>query len=306
MSSHVRTYEALGTLIASDVALPDLREVEPRPGAPAQVRIRFGEVAPRLEAPSLEGPAYQADPESFLLTTPQIRCLTRAGREIVVEPLDAPDDATLQTFLTGTPFAALCYQRGLVPLSATALAVNGSAIVLAGASGSGKSTLGAQIAARGYPLLSDDLVPVDVAHSTLVAQPFRQRLRLWRDVLDVMGLDHRDLPSDRAALQRYHLAAAQTAPAPMAVRRIYILGAWPEAPVDRFEPLRGLEAIGAVADTTVLPALLPLLFGIEGRFRKLVGIVGNTSLVRWIRRLDFDDLEGQVDAIEADALRATA
>lgn len=305
MPPHSRHYSALGEIIASQLELPDLREVEPVQGAPAHIRIRFGEVPEHLDSPTLVGPAFEADHSSFLLRSPQLRCLVSDGREVTVDALRDADAATLQTFVLGAPLAALCYQRGLVPLSATAVEVDGAAVAFVGASGSGKSTLGAFLTRRGYALLSDDLLPV-MTEPQPVALGYRRRLRLWRDVLDLMGLDHRQLAGDRPGIQRYRLDPPKTAEGPLPLRRLYMLGAWPDAPPDNFEPLRRLDAIGALADTLVLPALSPLVGGPERRFRQLVAIVGKTSMVRWTRTLDFGDLEAQLEAVVADVTEASA
>lgn len=305
MPPRSRHYSALGTIIASELELPDLREVEPVQGAPVGTRIRLGVVPEHLDSPPLVGPAFEADEKSFLLKSPQLRCLVGDGREVTVEVLGGADEATVQTFILGAPLAALCYQRGLVPLSATAVEANGGAVAFVGASGSGKSTLGAFLTSRGFALLSDDLLPVTTEPKP-VAFAYRRRLRLWRDVLDLMGLDHRQLEGDRHGIQRYRLEPPRTAAGPLPLQRLYMLGAWPDAPPDRFEPLQRLDAIAALADTLVMPALSPLVSGPERRFRQLVSIVGKTSMVRWTRTLDFDDLEAQLEAVVADVTEATA
>jgi len=305
MTSVIRHYDAAGAVIAAQLPLADLRCLPPQEDVSPDVWIRRGAVPAHLERAPLVGPAYEAHETSFLLDTPQLRCRVDNGREVTVDAAPATDPATVETLLLGSPLAALCYQRGLMPLSATAIEVNGAAVAFVGASGSGKSTLGAFLARRGYALLTDDLLPV-LAEPQPTAYAYRSRLRMWRDVLDVMGLDHRNLDGDRPALQRYRLEPPAISATPLPLRKLYMLGAWPDAPPDDFERLERIDALGAVVGMLVLPALWPLINDPEARFRRLVSLVGKTEIVRWTRTLAFDQLEAQLDAVEADMAAATA
>lgn len=305
MTSVTRHYDAAGAVIAAQLMLADLRDRPQQEAVSPDVWIRRGALAEHLERAQLAGPAYEANETSFLLTTPQLRCRVDNGREVTVDAGRETDRATVETLLLGAPLVALCYQRGLLPLSATAIEVNGGAVAFVGASGSGKSTIGAFLARRGYALLSDDLLPV-LAEPQPTAYAYRRRLRMWRDVLEVMGVDCRDLDGDRPGLQRYRLEPPATVAGPLPLRRLYMLGAWPDAPPDNFERLGRIDALGAVVGMLVLPALWSLVNEPEVRFRRLVSLVGKTEIVRWTRTLAFDQLEVQLDALEADMKASTA
>jgi hypothetical protein len=305
MTPVTRHYDAAGAVIAAQLMLADLRDLPQQQGVSPDVWIRRGALPEHLERAQLVGPAYEANETSFLLTTPQLRCRVDNGREVTVDAMRETDRATVETLLLGAPLVALCYQRGLLPLSATAIEVDDGAVAFVGASGSGKSTIGAFLARRGYALLSDDLLPV-LAEPDPTAYTYRCRSRMWRDVLDRMGLDHRNLDGDRPGLQRYRLEPPATAASPLPLRRLYMLGAWPDAPSDTFERLRRIDALGAVAGMLVLPALWSLVNAPEARFRRLVSLVGKIEVVRWTRTLAFDQLAAQLDALEADMAAATA
>jgi hypothetical protein len=76
-----------------------------------------------------------------------------------------------QRYLVGRvlPFAAVL--RGLEPWHASAIALDGSAIALAGAMGSGNSTLAAELTLGGATLLADDVLALEPGAAGVTAHP---------------------------------------------------------------------------------------------------------------------------------------
>ena len=73
-------------------------------------------------------------------------------------------------------------------LHASAVAVDGGAVLLAGGSGAGKPSLAAAFVQRGYGLLADDIAGVVVDRERrATALPAFPCLRLWDDALDSLG-----------------------------------------------------------------------------------------------------------------------
>jgi hypothetical protein len=83
------------------------------------------------------------------------------GKEIVVDPRVGAEEALVQVLLLGTAFALLLHQRGYLVLRASAVVMDGQAVLLIGGSGTGKSAVAAALCARGARLLADDVVAVD-------------------------------------------------------------------------------------------------------------------------------------------------
>jgi hypothetical protein len=94
------------------------------------------------------------------------------------EPWTVEDIAV---YLLGPVFGFLLRLRGVVCLHASAIAVDGRAIVLQGPAGAGKSTTAAAFARLGLPVLSDDIVAIEERRGAFVVQPGHPRLRLWPD-----------------------------------------------------------------------------------------------------------------------------
>jgi hypothetical protein len=117
------------------------------------------------------------------------RIRVRDGKEVTIESAAGADPIATGAILCGPIQAVLWHQRGLLPLHASAVAIDGHGVALCGPSASGKSTLAAALAVRGHRVLADDVCIVDTrpdAERPVLAGP--ARLRLWRDALDHLGL----------------------------------------------------------------------------------------------------------------------
>jgi hypothetical protein len=116
------------------------------------------------------------------------RYLARGGRELLIEPAPGVPLRNLRLYLLGSAMGMILHQRGLLPLHANAVVIEGRAFAFTGPAGSGKSTLAAWFQDRGYRMLSDDVCAIgfDPADEP-IAWPGLPRLRLWRDALERSG-----------------------------------------------------------------------------------------------------------------------
>ena len=85
---------------------------------------------------------------------------------------DEAQEESFQVYLLGQALSYALVNAGFEPLHATAIVVNGGAVVLLGSSGFGKSSLAACFLEAGHRLLTDDLLilrpPAGASWPTLV------------------------------------------------------------------------------------------------------------------------------------------
>ncbi len=94
----------------------------------------------------------------------------------------------LAVYLRGPVMGFVLRRRGVMALHASAVAVEGRAVVLCGPSESGKSTTAAALALRGVPVLSDDITALSDGVAGFQVEPGYPRICLWPDaVRDLLG-----------------------------------------------------------------------------------------------------------------------
>jgi hypothetical protein len=220
-----------------------LPEWDGPPNAPADINCRLGEVPARLGRPDHIAPLFQTSGAGeYLLVLPDTgRVLVRNGNEITVQP-DAGAAVNLSAILTGPIQAVLWHQRGLLPLHASVVVINGRAVALCGPAAAGKSTLAAILAARGYQVVADDIGVVDVRdNAEVLVPPGCARLQLWRDALAELDVATDGLERALQHKERYFLDCGNGIPV-----RPYQLSAVVQItrnvlPPTAFERLRGSQ-----------------------------------------------------------------
>ncbi|GAB6039791.1 hypothetical protein [Endothiovibrio diazotrophicus] len=293
-------YTSYGLVIASELALPELIALpEGREEAEADVRIGFGAIAPEgLAGGEQLGPFLWASRDALWLhITGVARFLVTRGREIRVDPEAGIDEESLRTFLLGSAFGALLFQRGLLVLHGNAIRIGDQCLVCAGPSGAGKSTLAAGFMQRGYPILADDVVPVDARCRALPGFP---RIKLWRDVADYLAIDTAGLRRLRPGFEKFNLpVVTDGASEPLPIRWVYILNS-EHVDALRIDPIQGMHRFGPLYKNTYRMRFLNGM-ALKPEHLKLCGqLAARIHLARITRPRANFDLDTMIDALLAD------
>ncbi len=213
-------YRAFDLNISSEIEFADLRRGCGEP----DVHVRLGRVPERLENATVAGVFYQAAPRQLLMHVESVgRFVVTGGNRITVDAAPGADTEMLSLLLAGPAFGALLQQRRVLTLHGSAIRTVDGAVVFAGSSGSGKSTIAAAFHRRGYPVLADEICPVDT-NGTLRVLPANPFLMLWADAAQVLGLNEALLRRARSALRKYILPLGDAfAAEPVPLRAVYVL-----------------------------------------------------------------------------------
>jgi hypothetical protein len=292
-----------GWRIRSEIPLPSLPPW-PDDGHAVDIEIRRGAVAAAIQNPRYAGPVVQLGQDGTCrFSLPAIGAfLLRDGRDIVVDVAEGVPDADVRLFLFGSVFGLLCHQRGLLPLHASAVLIDGRAVAFSGPSGVGKSTLAAAFVARGYPLVCDDVLVVDPQGTgEPVVRPGVTQMRLWHTALEALGHSTDSLERPRATLNKYVMPSG-TPPirTPLSLAAVIHLETVQTPQHAACTPLAGLEAVSHLRDA-VYRAWLADRMGEAPRIaanclRLAAGLRLHTRLSRLH---DFEKLPATVDRILA-------
>ena len=286
-------YQLFGLKVRSEIPLPELFTDE-SDGLP-QVTIRNAPVEPNGEDTGLE-----FDREALVLTIPQVaRYRIRNGREILVETEAGAAARNVRLYLLGSAFGALLHQRGLLPLHANAVEIDGRAVVFMGEAGAGKSTLGAWFHDHGFRVIADDVCVVRFdQNGSVLACPGLPRLRLWREALEATGRKASQYPRSYCgdeSFDKYDVSITSNAARdPSQMAAMFTLDRGLEFAVDR---LNGIEAINAVFDNTYRGTYLDRVDGHRSHWSAAVELVRKVPIYRLARVWGIDRLDDQCELI---------
>jgi hypothetical protein len=146
------------------------------------------------------------------------------GRRVRWRKLDDVPDEVLFTYLLGQVLSFCLLARGIEPLHATGIVVEGEAIALLGGCGFGKSTLAAAFLSRGYPMLTDDVLVLEFEGQTVLAHPSLPRVKLTPESAATVLNGRQAIPMNRFTSKMiFELKASQHVAHVVPLRAVYLL-----------------------------------------------------------------------------------
>ena len=282
-----------GLTIDSELPLPGLAAAPH--GAPVDVTIRLGKVAD-------DGNLIIPEAGSFAV---------RGGCEVIIDALPGVPERNLRLFLLGSAMGLLLHQRGLLPLHANGVSLDGRAIAVAGSTGMGKSTLAAWFTRQGIEFVGDDVIALKQTASGFVALLGPPRVRLWREALDKFRLGSEGLEQSYADLDfdKWDLpvALSEVASEELPLGGIYVLGDGPDIAIRR---LGGAAAAAALFDHTYRGGYVELVGGVARHWQAIATLAASIPVFSLERPRDLSQLEALGRAVlehaQAEAARTAA
>ncbi len=290
-------YRLYGLRVDSFLPCPDLADGD----GPADVEIRQGHVADDLPDATKRGVLFQAAPGRFRLAIDGVaRYLVTEGREIIIDPAEGADEASVRVFLLGSAIGALLHQRGFLPLHASAVEASGRAIAFTGVSGRGKSTLAAAFSRAGYRVLADDVCAVKIgADGVPRAFPAYPGLRLWADAIRKLDIDPEGLTRARPLLQKSILPTGRALEQhPLPLSHVYLLSTSNQDRLE-LEPVEGMRKLRVLTDNTYRRQFLEGLGDKQDHFRLCVAVSRCAKVTQVIRPgagFKLDELQRLIEA----------
>lgn len=285
-------YSCADFVLRSEIPLPELIE--------AGTATRHAVVTVQRNAVVHEGPpGLRRDGKGVTFAIPGVaRFRVEDGASIVVDADPQCSARNLRLFLLGSALGVVLHQRGLFPLHANAVVIDGRAVAFTGASGAGKSTLAAWFAGRGYPVLCDDVCVIGLSgEGRPVVYPGLPRVKLWADALVLNGHSIDGLDRVHDDLDKYQLSLpVDPRQAPVPLGAVLRLKRQDDRPA-RVERLRGGAAVRLLMEETYRPAIIPVLDRQQAHFEHCTAIASAVPIMEWMRRWGHEVFESEVDAL---------
>jgi hypothetical protein len=146
------------------------------------------------------------------------------GRRIHYRRLEHGNRESFSVYLLGQVLSFSLLAFGREPLHGTVVAVDGQAVGFVGDCGYGKSTLGAAMLARGYPVLTDDVVALEPDERLWRVHPGVPRIKLFPTIArQILRVGHGVAMNPETAKLVLPLRSDQTVRKTLTLKAIYVL-----------------------------------------------------------------------------------
>jgi len=287
-------YRVYGLSVRSELPLPELHPDE-TPGEP-DVDIRLESISTSDE----EGLILR--PDGAVLWVKDIAAyLMRDGREIVVDPSPKASARNVRLYLLGSAMGLMLHQRGLLPLHANAIEIDGCAFAFMGESGAGKSTLAAWLHDAGHRVIADDIcvLQFDDKGERIRVHPGLPRIRLWKDALRHSGREPGDYEFSYAGDETYEKYDVPVPPDKSSASELDLAAIYLLDVGERFaiSPLTGVEAVEAIFSHTYRGFAVSQFGRDQLHFDSAVQVVRNTPIFRLERSRGLADMASDAPKI---------
>ena len=285
-------YILFGLTIRSELELPELIAGDCL-GEP-DIFIVAGEVPPEGEG---------------IIAIPDIaRFHVESGSRIVVDAELGAAPRNVRLYLLGSVMGLLLHKRGLMPLHASAVAVEGRAVAFMGPSGAGKSTLAARLHDLGLTVIADDVVVIRFdGEGRPLAMPGLPRLRLWKDALELSGRHPSGFARSYAGdddWEKYDVPLTRPeSDQGMELAALYLLA---EGDTLDIAPLSGLATAEAVFANTYRGAFVTEAGDARAHWQSCLSLVQRVPVFSFTRVRGFERIDAQVEELLAHARRLIA
>lgn len=299
------TYRVYGVTVRSSVRLPCRLD---RSGAPPDVRLssapssRFRSA--RTLAPPQKGPhawfrcLRLQDGTTYLRWSELFEFLVSPdGREILFCRHRKATLESLRVYLLGQVLSFSLLAMGIESLHGTVIVMDEGAVALVGDCGYGKSTLGAAMLAKGFPVLTDDVIAVRDVGDGWWVEPGAPRIKLFPSIARrVLPGKRPSTPmNNRTAKLVLPLAGSEVVGRPTRLKAIYVLAA-PRRHARGLRP-RVRSLTGRRAFLEVVRAAFNLLVVREDRLAGQFRFANDLAARVPVRRLTYPRSLSQLPAV---------
>ena len=225
-------------------------------------------------------------------------CSILHGKEIIVNPQTGLDQNFLLSLIFGYGIAILFHQRGFFVLHANAVEMDGGAVLFLGANGVGKSTTTANLVKKGYKLLSDDMLVLQIKDNDIpLVFPGLQQIKLWPEVIINLDENPEKMPKiSSKSEKRYYRFIDNFSNDPKHIKAIYLIEEGKKTFVKDLGPQKSL--MGLIKGSYCLGLFDEM--ELYENFKECSKIANTVPIRSLIIKYSFEKIPNLVEIIEKD------
>lgn len=297
-------YYAHGLNISSEIPFPEL--IKKKSTTDFDVNIRIGQTDLLQEHDFKE--CYLNSMIKVWFSTNQTKlfwedkevCSIINSKEIVINPLTNLEENLIRLIILGYSIALILHQKRRLVLHANAVEVNGGAVAFLGHSGQGKSTISLALHRKGYNLLSDDILSVEVdKYNYPLIFPSFPRIKLWPEVIENINKNPESFPPLHFNTNKRSYNLTDAFPLiSMPLKAIYIIKNGQVIDIKEVNPKKAFIEI--IKSSYCYPTFD--FIDISENFNQCAKVVNDVPVKILKFKHSFDDLPTTVEIIETDLL----
>jgi hypothetical protein len=272
-----------------------------------ETRANFGTVPHSLHGEPLREMWWHLRGDEFLLrATGEHYFHYRISKGVMIERGSGADCSEESLWFNGSVYAAIASMNGLLPIHASAVAMNGQVFAFTGDAGAGKSTLIAALGRRGLPMFCDDTLVLDLSDpDRILCLPGHKRLKLRPDAIAMTGARQEEQVS-RTVDKYYSKAPAGDIDVPLPIAWLVFLEEGDETTI---APISGGSRLNRLQDDHQTAHLFAAArqFDRAEHFHHLARLASQIEMARFSRPRDprrfHQDVERVATWIEQEAFR---
>lgn len=148
--------------------------------------------------------AFDLDCFPILKWENRIVCKSIGGDELLVDFINENDFMFLSLFILSEAKGLCLFQKAYFLLHDSAVKINAKVTILLGIFGSDKSTTAAAFAIRGYSIMPDDMVGINVKSSSeIFVKPAIPQIKIWQSAAFGLWIDTKLMNSTTDGLNKF-------------------------------------------------------------------------------------------------------
>jgi len=295
-------YSAYGLGIRSAMPIPELLSVDKA----SDVLIEYGSLRRPHPDEMYDYCIVQVERDTIYLFMEEVGAVqVEAGRKIIVDPLPGAEERGFRFFVTGMAMGLLLHQRNVFTLHASAVAIEGKAVAFVGVKRMGKSTTAAALFQRGYPLVTDDLLVLDLngPQGGVTVIPGYPHLKLWPESLAATFGDNPETLTKvhPEATKRVRFTTSGFTQESLPLQCIYLLEANEMDDQVTIMPLAPQEACIELIRHSYAVRILNAHGSTPAHLQQCAAVIERVPIRRLSRPHSLSSLPGLIECVEADA-----